>query len=227
MPRCGPASTRLEPALLLGEPVCQHALARSDSCDKRAKEHVAYRVHVLKPDYSNAAFPYGVQESTLRTATHASYRGHVGPRSSMTSTAADDRRTTRKSGEQRRIRGCTYCPGAAIRQASSSKSGRFAAMNRTPAYCDGLILRFCHYPQDRLPRHCGAEESHAFILCGTEDLEPVSRSGRTPFDDDTTFPRYVIHRLRPCIEVRRPQDTHEQRGSHQHTRAARRERWAT
>jgi hypothetical protein len=78
-----------------------------------------------------------------------------------------------------------------------------------------------------LPRYRDAEESNVFVLSGAEDLVPVLRSGGTRFEDNTTFPGYLIHRYRPRIEGRRPQDTHEQRGSHQHTRAARtKERWA-
>ena len=39
-------------------------------------------------------------------------------------------RTTRKSGEYRRIRGRTYCPGAALRQASVEFSSMFSSDQR-------------------------------------------------------------------------------------------------
>jgi hypothetical protein len=75
-----------------------------------------------------------------------------------------------------------------------------------------------------LPRYCDVDESDVFILSGVEDLVPVLRSGGTRFEDDKTFPGYVIHRYCSCIEGRRPPDIDEQRGSHQHIRAARTKR---
>jgi hypothetical protein len=68
---------------------------------------------------------------------------------------------------------------------------------RTPADCDGLILPFPAIPRKTdkgLPRYCDVDESDVFILSGVEDLVPVLRSGGTRFEDDKTFPGYVIHR---------------------------------
>ena len=51
-----------------------------------------------------------------------------------------------------------------------------------------------------LPRYLDAAESDTFILSGAEDLVPVLEGDGKRYEDDTTVPRYVIHRYRPRIE---------------------------
>jgi hypothetical protein len=75
-----------------------------------------------------------------------------------------------------------------------------------------------------LPRYCDAEVSDVFILSGAEDLVPVLRSDGTRFEDDTTFPSYLIHRYRPPNRRSASAGYPRAEGSHQHTRAARTKR---
>jgi hypothetical protein len=91
-------------------------------------------------------------------------------------------------------------------------------------WVDPSIPAITHKTDKGLPRYCDVDESDVFILSGVEDLVPVLRSGGTRFEDDKTFPGYVIHRDRPRIEGRCPRHIDEQRGSHQHIRAARTKR---
>jgi RHS repeat-associated protein len=51
-----------------------------------------------------------------------------------------------------------------------------------------------------LPRYCDADESDVFLLSGAEDLVPVLDASGVRFVDETTDPRYTIHRYRPRIE---------------------------
>lgn len=51
-----------------------------------------------------------------------------------------------------------------------------------------------------LPQYRDDEESDVYVLSGAEDLVPVLRPDGKRFQDDTTFPGYIIHRYRPRVE---------------------------
>lgn len=51
-----------------------------------------------------------------------------------------------------------------------------------------------------LPQYRDHDESDVYVLSDAEDLVPVLRQNGKRFEDDTSFPGYVIHRYRPRVD---------------------------